>query len=381
MSERVDEPEARADTASGERPSADPGADRQRAEVPRTESGPHSWRKYIPPFFKHYRTILVLLGLAAFLITWAFFLYPRRPPVYRPAPLTVNLSISNGVPKSAQIQVMPVRSDLFTMSIDFTISAPPNPSPPPPPPPPPPTPTYAALASGSAPGRTEPFSAHVFVDLPAGTTAPGCDSNAVSLDGCSIDTLTTDSTVSESLTDNPLFAAKESGVEYLGNNLWSLTFDFTIGAPELGWDANGVNLEAQLPAVTISQTNQNTLSPSAKIVRIPVSGNTNVSIIYGVPDATRYDWTGGQAPYSTTSSGAVSGYTGAIWYEHLSALSEPTPSSAVNNSAANADTIQTFIAGALVGVGGGAAVGAVQEALKRLENESSPAGDSEAGKE
>ena len=90
-------------------------------------------------------------------------------------------------------------------------------------------------------------------------------------------------------------------------------------------------------------------------------GNTKISIIYGVPDANNYDWTGGPAPYSVTPASAASDAE-ATWFEQLNTLNEPTPVSATNNSAADLDSPRTFIAGALVGAGGGALVGAIQEA-------------------
>jgi hypothetical protein len=161
------------------------------------------------------------------------------------------------------------------------------------------------------------------------------------------------------------------GVYYQGSNVWDLDFGFTIKAPALAWDTNGVNLEALLPVVTI---NQNKVldpgRPKQRIITIPAADNTKISIIYGVPDAHNYDWTGGPAPYSVTSANATSDAE-ATWYEQLNTLNEPTPVSATNNSAAGLDSLRTFIAGALVGVGGGALVGATQEATQRLENGSS----------
>ena len=389
MSDGVDGPETRADAASGEPGSqrqADPGADHQQVEAPPSaESGSYSQRKYIPLFFRRYRTALILLGLAIVLIASAFHLYPRRPAIYRPTPLAVRIRVLNGVPESAFIQVIPVRSGLFTLSIGLNLNAQPDgrpvstpittrtPPPPPPPPAPPPPPTYASLARDSKPSLVQPFFAHLLIDLPAGATVQGCHNSRIpasptTASGCFFSSSL--SLLSETLDDFPLDAANESGVEYENRNLWYLSFDFTIKAPELAWDSNGVNLEAQLPVVTMAQFNSNFVHP------IPVAGNTNISIAYDIPNVTGYDWSGGPAPYSTSTI-VTAGYLGGIWYERVDGLTEPVPLSATNNSAANTDSIHTFIAGALVGLGGGAVVGAIQEGLKRPENESSPPDGSE----
>jgi hypothetical protein len=165
-----------------------------------------------------------------------------------------------------------------------------------------------------------------------------------------------------------------SGVYYSGNNVWDLDFGFEIKAPELVWDTNGVNLEAQLPVVTINRDKILDLGrPNQRLVTTPAASNTKISIIYNVPDANDYDWNGGPTPYSVTPAKATYLNAEVTWYEPLNALNEPTPVGASNNSAASLDSLRTFIAGALVGAGAGALVGAVQEATHRQENQSSPA--------
>jgi hypothetical protein len=181
--------------------------------------------------------------------------------------------------------------------------------------------------------------------------------------------------VSDALS-NAFYTAKGNhpGVYYQGNDSWDIGFSFTIRAPELAWNANGVSLEAQLPVVAITQDKfLNVGQPNERIASIPAAGNTNVSILYGVPDATAYDWTGGPAPYSVAPASSISLEPGATWNEHLNALNEPTPVSATNNSAVSLDSLRTFIAGALVGVAGGALVGAIQEATNRPETRISTA--------
>jgi hypothetical protein len=53
----------------------------------------------------------------------------------------------------------------------------------------------------------------------------------------------------------------------------------------------------------------------------------------------------------------------ASWNLPVTELSNPTPVSGQDNSAIAWDNIRIFVAGALVGIAGGAFVGAIQEAI------------------
>jgi hypothetical protein len=104
---------------------ADQSANHRQIEAPQPESGAGSRRNSRPFFFKRYRATPILLGFFVLMIACAFLLYPQRSSVYRPAPLTVNLSVQNGTPGGAFVGVSPSRSGFFTVSIGFGVNAPP----------------------------------------------------------------------------------------------------------------------------------------------------------------------------------------------------------------------------------------------------------------
>lgn len=86
-----------------------------------------------------------------------------------------------------------------------------------------------------------------------------------------------------------------------------------------------------------------------------------VSISIAVPNGSRYAWTSGPLPHITGET--------AHWL-FTSRLASAVEVNGVSVAAESADTRKTFISGALLGVAGGALVGAVQEALNALRSRS-----------
>ena len=134
---------------------------------------------------------------------------------------------------------------------------------------------------------------------------------------------------------------------------------FTIKSQSLTWNANGLTVEAQLPVVRA-------FGPLHKL-----PGDTSVAIVYHVPGAGHYDWTGGPPPVSNRSD------LGTSWSETLRTLSRPVSLSGTDGSASDTDTLRTLFAGTLLGVAGAALIAAVQELARRSEDV--PAGPSTPG--
>jgi hypothetical protein len=129
---------------------------------------------------------------------------------------------------------------------------------------------------------------------------------------------------------------------------------FTINAPSLVWSENGLNIEAYLPSVQLFKSDSGPSKPF---------GNPHVSIYYILSDAA-YDWTGGPSPQFTRAlSSDPSHGVETDWELHKKDLGNPISVNGQDNSAATQDNLLIFVAGALVGIAGGALVGAIQEAF------------------
>ena len=94
-------------------------------------------------------------------------------------------------------------------------------------------------------------------------------------------------------------------------------------------------------------------------------------MFYRVPDALSYDWTGGPEPSFVSGArlalgGSTLGYV--EWFEPLKFLSAPIAVSGIDSSTGGLDSLRTLIAGTLLGVAGGALVGAIQEFTHRKED-------------
>jgi hypothetical protein len=101
--------------------------------------------------------------------------------------------------------------------------------------------------------------------------------------------------------------------------------------------------------------------------------NPNVTIAYTLPRG--YDWTGAPTPFYLPDPywGEPTRPTGAlIWQEKASDLANPVPVSGTDNSTASWDSYRIFISGALLGIAGGALVGAVTEVIHTKRRTAGP---------
>jgi hypothetical protein len=127
-----------------------------------------------------------------------------------------------------------------------------------------------------------------------------------------------------------------------------------VGQP-FGIDSDSTSATAELPTVQL---------PLAQAFLIGA-----VEVHYTLAGAPAYDWTTGQPPISTSGDNLN-------WYLNLASqnsssgpvyASVGSSAGAVNQAALQHEQILTFLAGALVGVAGGALVGALQEFLDARE--------------
>ena len=125
---------------------------------------------------------------------------------------------------------------------------------------------------------------------------------------------------------------------------------YDVNANSFGVDTNGVNAYAALPEVSYELTGA-------------LPGSTAPPTFwanYQIPHARSYDW----------SSFPPASYRGAIiWKELLTLTTGDTAGRAalgIDHTREASDTTWTFIAGALLGLGGGALLAAIQDALSKL---------------
>jgi hypothetical protein len=121
--------------------------------------------------------------------------------------------------------------------------------------------------------------------------------------------------------------------------------------PPLGFDYDDTAATAELPAVQVALDQQFLIGA--------------VEVHYTLPNASKYDWTTGQRPVTTTGNVLT-------WYLNLQsqgaasgAIYQSVASSAggVDQSALQRQQFLIFVAGALIGLAGGALIGALQEFL------------------
>ena len=162
-------------------------------------------------------------------------------------------------------------------------------------------------------------------------------------------------TVNYSLPGNatPLKCSPSCGTSRIAlSDGWTFTMDFKSGANDrdtllvktdgtLGYTANGVTASAALPELQLD-------GPSGQ--------TADMFIQYNIPSADSYDWSASPT-FQTTGDSAT-------WNEELTDGGLPTSTAVGTNHANQAkDNRNTFLAGALVGLAGGALLSAVQEAL------------------
>jgi hypothetical protein len=163
-------------------------------------------------------------------------------------------------------------------------------------------------------------------------------------------------------------APQISGQHFLGG-----LFVIQFAGPTLTWNANGLQVEARLPVISFL--------PLADLIGYKyykgppfAPSSPDFRIDYYIPNPAGYDWGGGPEPTVVPDSyldgKLVPGY--AEWTEQLGVLTASISVNGTNNSTAEWDSFRTFAAGALVGVAGGALVGALQEAMHRKDEIAPP---------
>jgi hypothetical protein len=327
-------------------PAASPAENRVDDIKPEQAAGKK--RRDRPFYFKRYKAGPLLLALFIIMLACAFLLYPRRSAVYRPGSPFVHIYTTGTVESlDTSLNLAVSRSGAVygsDLSIGLKVSMP----------------TKIV---------TRPISI-IDIPLPAGIMPENCGQ---ALGGvCTFH--------SGLLTAKAIFLPERP---FNGRRVWFGSTDILFAGLLLPWKTNGLEVEGQLPVISIGP-----LSELPGFKRQPwAPSNPNVTINYYVPDPTSYDWAGGPAPFVVPSrpckdcTGGRS-YPGYVeWIAPLSMLSAPVPVSGTNNSAAEWDSFRTFAAGALVGVAGGALVGAIQESTHRKDKVGRATNPSQADRE
>ncbi len=268
--------------------------------------------------------IPVLLGIVLACGVGAYLFYPRRTPVYRPAPLIIIVKLQNaqisGADAAAAVTVQMWVEPTKKRDVDAV--------------------KFAVVYHTLRTSPTPPL-AGISIVLPPGSVARSC----TELSGNQCSTI-------------PIGAGSGPGAETYptggSDNVWAANLNFMIKSPGLTWNANGLNAEAQMPIV--KGFSYNGSGPVA-----PLNGDTQMTMTYRVPDAGTYDWT----PPPLTNSSLL----GAQWSEPLSAVSGPPsiPITGIDGAASGSDSVRTLVVGVLLGIVGAGLVGLVQELAHRKE--------------
>lgn len=132
-----------------------------------------------------------------------------------------------------------------------------------------------------------------------------------------------------------------------GAKKWGGRLDLGIDGFEAFWRSNGSNLTLALPSAFM-QPNDDETSPDDMVPE-------RVGVLYAVPDAERYLWTGALQP--DVDSDEVVFVNDA--HERL-----PGQVTAVNPDVEASDRDRTFFSGVLVGAAAGAAIGALELSME-----------------
>lgn len=263
--------------------------------------------------FKRYRRTWILLVLFIVTVAVAFFLYPRRSAVYRPPPFQVKLLASEEI-RGLLIYVRKLGANHFDLLINLETNVPELP-------------------------QSKEY-ARIYLQLPVPVTRGSCMPP-----DCR-------SRLSKSVTS---YAERYDVAQFTdtfgrGATTSTSATNFRLVTPVFAWDENGVDIEAQLPSVQLL-----TAYPHQPI------GNPNITVAYDLSGAV-YDWTGGPSPsYVIPQDGPQVKAT--VWKLTSQELLNPMPVNGTDSSTAALDSFRIFLSGALLGIAGGALVGAIQEAI------------------
>jgi hypothetical protein len=293
----------------------------------RPERAADKKRRDRPFYFKRHKAGALLLALFIVTLVGAFLLYPRRSAVHQPGTPFLNINTTGTVESLYTSLQSPApgsrAADSFALSIDLEVSMP---------------------AKMVTPPRST-------IDIPLPVyIKPDCG-QALGVVACTFQPGTP--TTFPRLTAQAIFGAAQ---QVNGRRVWpndGIVIPFA--GPWLPLEANGLDVEGQLPVVSIGPPSE----PPGSNSQSSASSNLKVVIVDYVPDVTGYDWTGGPEPLPVPSG---RNYPASVeWIEPLSALSAPVAVTGTNHSAAEWDSFRMFMVGILVGVAGGALVGAIQE--------------------
>ena len=132
------------------------------------------------------------------------------------------------------------------------------------------------------------------------------------------------------------------------NSAGTATADFFVNARSFGVTSDGVNASTAIPEVLYSGL-----------------GQPMMLILYHLRSASSYDWSNSQVALVTSTT--------AQWQQDVAGSDTPGRAAVgVDHAAQTSDDIKIFIAGALLGIAGGAIIGAVQETM-HLSDRPSPA--------
>ncbi len=259
-------------------------------------------------YLKRYRGTWLLLSFFILVLAVAALIFPRRPPADQPPPFGVLFEVTPATQTVTMTFTKMAAGNQYELAISLIT-----------------VPESAALK------RPAKVFAYISISLPPGVTLAGCKPAT-----CSV---------------RSIFGGVQysSIVEYTNVFLQTaaLNVTVTLNAPSsFAWNANGLAVEARLPEVFFHPY-------SGEFTGQDV-GNPKVNIIYNMPGASAYSWTGSPIPLVATDT--------ATWYLTSRALTNPTQISGINNNVMSQDNFRTFAAGALLGIAGGALVGAMQEA-------------------
>jgi hypothetical protein len=266
---------------------------------------------------RQWATILLAV-IGAGIVTGALFLYPRPAAVYRPAFYGADVFLAQS---ANQVEISVTQSLHSPNLYVVTIVA-----------------TPISSFSKSSPAQAN----EVLLYLPKGIDVVSCST-------CFIET--------RNVSAGPF--ASVIALRPASLTAQEIGFDVTLWSKSFAWDDNGVDVEAQLPQVALFPPTLPTMPSNCPSTQ-PNCSSTALLVQYRIPNVRTYDWTNG--PLGTTSTWLV-----ANAYQSSAGSGDffnvPAGSSGVNNAATKADNEKTFAAGALLGIAGGALIGAIQEAI------------------
>ncbi len=259
-------------------------------------------------WLRRYKVALALFVVFGATFAFALAAYPKRTPIDRPPPITVSLTTIETLDQ-ANLEIAALPNHSYQISIE--------------------------VVTDSAFGSTSGF-ADGIITLPSDAVVlPNCLPKCVVHPSFGFGIPRMVSFSSKTFTA----LGKSSGGEIRSQVLF-----MTIKAPAFAWEANGLSAETWIPEFTIT-------APSVFDVTAPIS------VKYDIPDVAGYDWSGGPS------------LNGSYWELMPDQVTSALALTGTNSSAASRDSLLTFVSGIVLGISGGALVGAIQETVHAESDE------------